>query len=113
MDRRAVLAAEHEVAVAVRPAERQTLLRLAPPMLTQCGYVVSGERDRAQTVLGLRQALLDAVADLDERAADREPRLVEVDIDPAQPGDLAAPHARREQQPPRREEPITADVLEE
>lgn len=39
--------------------------------------------------------------------------VVEVDVDPAQPGEFAAAHAGRGDQQPERVEPVGADVFEE
>src|SRR6266496_2017832 len=75
------------------------------------GVPVQG--DRAAAGRGLRRPHRHGVAGGDPLLGDGDAALVEVDVNPPQPGDLTPAQPAQRGQPPQRIQPVVADLLEE
>jgi hypothetical protein len=99
--------------VAVASADHLTIRSLTPAVVAQRleGDRVKGEAAAAPLRLGRR--LVHAMVDDHPGDQRRDGGMVEVDVDPAQPGELAAAHAGRGDQQPQRVQPVVEEVLQE
>jgi hypothetical protein len=82
-------------------------------MLAQRSHRRRVQRQRPAALGGLGLGDDDLVVDDHPRPARRDAAGVQVDVDPAQPGDLTAPHARGGQQQPRRVQRVATHLIQE
>src|SRR5512133_3270671 len=97
---------------ATRP-HGQALLRLAGAVLAQGRHRGRVEGQRAPALGRLRLRDVDLVVHDHPGPARRDAAGFQVDVGPAEAGDLAAPHAGGGEQQPGRVEPVPAGVVEE
>nr|WP_232320601.1 hypothetical protein [Herbidospora daliensis] len=109
----AVLSCEDPAGLLPRLAPLQPLGVLPCPVGLQYGRRASVEGDRAVGGVGLRGALLELPAELDELLGDRERALVEVDVDPADAARLAAAKPPEGDQVEQGVQPVLGRVVEE
>jgi hypothetical protein len=113
VDGSAVRPGEHEAGVLPARPHGQALFGLAGAVLAQGRHRgrIEGQRPAALGRLGLRD--VDLVVDHDPGPPRRHAAGLQVDVGPAKPGDLTAPHAGGGEQQPGGVEPVLAGVVEE
>jgi hypothetical protein len=111
MERATVRPGEHIAVVAVASTDRRAVASLSLSVVGQCLEGDRVESKAAPGPLGLRCRVVDLVVVDHPRNQRRDGRMVEVDVDPTQPGELASAHAGRGDQQPQRVQAVVTDML--
>ena len=109
----AVRPGEDIAVVAVASTDRLAVGSLTLPVVSQRLQGDRVEREATPAPLGLGCRVMDLVVDDHPGNQRGDGRVVEVDVDPAQPGQLAAAHAGGGDQQPQGVQAVVTDVIEE
>jgi hypothetical protein len=104
---------EHVPVVAVPSSDGLAVLSLELALGVQRRKRDGVESEAAPAPLGLGRRVMDLVINNHPGNERGDGGMVEVDVDPAQPGELAAAHASGGDQQPQGVQAVASDVLEE
>jgi len=113
VQRATVRPGEHVAVVAVASSDRLAVLGLALALSFQRRKRDGIEGEAASGPLGLRFRVMHPVVDDHAGNGGGDGRMVEVDIDPPQPGQFAAAHAGGGDQQPQGVQAVVTDMVEE
>jgi hypothetical protein len=113
VERATVRPGEHVAVVAVASSDGLAVLSLELALGVQRRKRDGVEGEATAAPLGLGRRVMDLVINNHPGNERGDGGVAEVDVDPAQPGELAAAHARGGDQQPQGVQAVTSDVLEE